>query len=400
MTPSPDKDIQPILHAAMTLVATNGMKGLSLRPLADQLGTTVSALSHRFGLKDALIDALIDAASAEDGVFLDIWSGRIRDLEPRDGALIADLAGAILDDMAGPEALRTLFYCELLQGAASRPAIGTAIAGWQARRRTFWQMLAEPLGRPDLGDALHAFATDEAAHGLSLGDLAAYRWLRRLGLRRLCRGLIPAAPSPDMREFGVFHGALGDLLGDPGRYRAPPMSDLQTRAARHISALIIAEGADAVTHRAIAARAGLANSTLAYHFPRQEDLLKAGLNDIIARTQGVVDAAALPADEADYGLSSVEIARATFAVALAATRMPDLKAFAADMRRRRGENYRIRINQGAAGEPFDLLSAQALAIAGIGQIMLDTAHAPSPNALTFDLVERLQASALAIHQER
>jgi AcrR family transcriptional regulator len=385
-------DVQPVLDAAMALVAADGLRGLSLRPLAERMGTTVSALSHRFGRKDALVATLIDAACAADGAFLDSWRARIDALDARDAMLTADLADAVLGDMAGPEALRTRFYCELLQGAPLHPEIAVPLAAWQVRRLSFWRAVAAPLGSAELGEVLHAFCTDEAAHGVAIGDLAAYRWLRRLNLRRLCAGLVPAKGATDLREFAVFHAALGDLLAAQGRYRAPMMTDFQARAARHVSALIVEEGADAVTHRAVAARAGIANSTLAYHFPRQDDLLLAGLHDIILRTQRRIDAP--QTSEPDYELSSVEIARATFALALAAARMPSLRGFAADMRRRRGENYLIRLDRLVEGEsPFDLLSAQAIAMTGIGQLILDGVLDPAANASAFALIGRLQATA-------
>jgi len=390
MTRRQDTDIQPVLRAGMALVAANGLRGLSLRPLAEQLKTTVSALSHRFGLKDALVGKLIDAAREEDGAFLDIWLARIRAVDVRDGPLMADFADAILAEMAGPERLRTQFYCELLQGVVSRPEIAAPLGVWRCRRADFWRAATEGLGQPHLGEMLHAYSTNEAAHGLALDDLAAYRWLRRLNLHRLCCRLEPAAS--ELRQFEIFHAAMGDLLEAPGRYQVPAVTEWHARLARHISAVIIAEGADAVTHREIAARAGLASSTLAYRFPRQEDLLKAGLNDIIARVHGVV--ADLPPGTVrpEYELTTAEIARATFALSLAATRMPDLKAFAADLRRRRGENYAIRLNSRTPAEaPFDLLSVQAISMTGVGRLMLDAEIDPAPDAATYKLVERVEA---------
>lgn len=394
MTAHEDTGLESVLHAAMTLVAANGLKGLSLRPLAEQLGTTVSALTHRFGLKDALLSALIGAAREQDRAFLDIWLARVRALEVRDGGQMALLADAILADMVGPEALRSRFYCELLQGMPSRPELLTPIVAWQQQRLAFWHAATERLGLPDLGAFLHAFSTDETAHGLAIGDLAAYRWLRRLCLHRLCAGLVPARGATDLREFMVFHDALGELNGDLSRYRPPPMSEWQAKAAHHISATIISDGADAVTHRAIAARAGLPNSTLAYHFPRQEDLVMAGLNDIILRMQRVVETSTQGANEPDYDLSSVEVARATFAVALAATRAPMLKGFAADMRRRRGENFLILLNRDlGADSPYDLLSAQTISMTGIGQLLLDGVR--DAGSATFTLADRLRATAFA-----
>jgi AcrR family transcriptional regulator len=90
-----------VLHAAMELVAASGLKGLSLRPLAEKLGTTVSALTHRYGLKDTLLASIVAAAAEADGAFLDTWLARVVALETADGAVLADVADAVLADRAG-----------------------------------------------------------------------------------------------------------------------------------------------------------------------------------------------------------------------------------------------------------------------------------------------------------
>lgn len=385
-------DLQPVLHAAMTLVAADGLKGLSLRPLAEQLGLTVSALTHRFGLKDELLNVLIEAAIAQDGAFLDRWLDRIRALEVSEGATMAELADAILSDLAGPEALRTRFYCELLQGVVSRPELAPAVAAWSARRLAFWTAATERLHRPELDTILHAFSIGDAAYGLAVGDVAAYRWLRRLNLCRLCVGLIAADNSQDLRQYQVFREALGELFDDPTRPATPPLTEWQAKAAPHISALIITEGADAVTHRAIAARAGLANSTLAYHFPRQEDLLRAGAVDMVTRAR---QATAAPARESDFQLTAIQSARATFALALIAARMPGFKAVAADLRRQRGENYVGVLEREMGERVFDVVATQALSLTGMGQMMLDAVLDPAVSDAGFRLSERMRAAALA-----
>lgn len=394
--PASDRpDLQPVLAAAMSLVEANGLRGLSLRPLAEHLGLTVSALSHRFGLKDELVGALIEAAIAQDGAFLDGWLARIEELQVRDGALMAEVADAVLGDLAGPESLRTRFYCELLQGAATRPELAPAVAAWSARRMAFWRAATQGLGgpangAPELAEVLHAFSMGEAAYGLAIGDLAAYRWLRRLNLKRLCCGLIPADNAQDLRQYDVFRAALGDL--EPGGGAA--LTDWQAKVAGHISALIIAEGADAVTHRAIAARAGLANSTLAYHFPRQEDLLRAGMADVGDRVRQA--AAARPGEPApEYQLTSIETARATFALALVVGRLPGLKAATADLRRRRGENYVGYIARERGAAVIDVVAAQAISVTGTGRLMLEAALDPAVNQAGFQLTDRMVAAALA-----
>ncbi len=388
-------DLQPVLRAALKLVAAEGLKGLSLRPLAELLDTTAPALIRRFGSKDELVAALIDIAIAEDGAFLDGWLARIRALDVRNGATMVEVADAVLSDLAGPEAARTRFYCELLQAAASRPEIAVPVAAWSTRRRAFWTAAAEGLDLAEAGDILHGFSIGEAAYGLVLEDVAAYRWLRRLNLRRLCQGLIPPREEAarEMREYAVFRAALDDLFGD--RAATPPMTEWQAKAAGHISQLIIAEGADAVTHRAIAARAGLANSTLAYHFPKQEDLLRAGLDDIVARVRRATGNTASDAPP-DFNLTAVQSGRATFALALAAAHMPSLKAVAADLRRQRGENSVHYYERQYGERVFDVLACQALSLTAMGWFALEGLQAPSADGgLGFNLAARMRDAAIA-----
>jgi AcrR family transcriptional regulator len=395
MPPRPEADIDQVLQAALALVAANGLKALTLRPLAEKLQTTVSVLSYRFGRKDALLAAVIEAARDEDSAFLDMWLARIQAVTLLDSDRMADLADTVLDDMARQHTTRNQFYCELLQGAAWRPEIVAPLGLWKARRLAFWRAATQGLNQPDLAEALHAYSTDEGVHGLALGDNAAYRWLRRLNLKRLCSGLSPDNGAADLELFTIFHAALGDLLGAAGdRYQASSMTEWQARVARHISGLIITEGADAVTHRAIAERADVPPSTLAYHFPRQEDLLTAGLEDVIVRVQGDVDRRSVSPPAAPPEQSGVEIARATFAIALAATRMASLRGFAADMRRRRGENYHVQLRREAGGTPrFDLLAAQAMSITGIGQVILSGGLGAGEAERGFELMGRMQSAA-------
>ncbi|WP_168073487.1 TetR/AcrR family transcriptional regulator [Caulobacter sp. SSI4214] len=396
MTARLEADILQVLRAAMALVSADGLSALTLRPLAERLGTTVSILSYKFGRKDDLVAAIIDAAREEDSAFLDLWLARIRAVRSMTPAIMAEFADSILDDMARGHAIRGQFYCELLQGAASRPEIAAPLGLWRAQRLAFWRAATERLERPDLAETLHAYSADEVVHGLALGDQAAYRWLRRLGLKRLCGGLVAAEGDTDGELFTVFHAALGDLLMTPdGRYQAAPMSEWQARIAGHISALIIDEGADAVTHRAVAKRAGVASSTLAYHFPRQDDLLRSGLDDVIIRLQGHVDRPASPVSTSEPNRSREEIARATFAVALAATRNASLRGIAADMRRRRGENLYVYLKrEGGGATPFDLLSAQVMSITSIGQLMLTAGEVGGAGA-DFELIGRMRTAALA-----
>jgi hypothetical protein len=66
------------------------------------------------------------------------------------------------------------------------------------------------------------------------------------------------------------------------------------------------------------------------------------------------------------------------------------------MRRRRGENYLLRLQSRSQGKSsFDLLSAQAMAITGIGQLMLDAVIDAAGATTAFSLVTALEADSHA-----
>lgn len=367
-----------ILEHALNLIAENGLEALTLRPLAQSLGVSVSSLTHRFGSKEALLAQLIDAARASEAETLSQWRERLSGVGMFSPDALAESLDLILCDLATTHARRSLFYCELVQISGPQPGLWPLIIPWVDDRLAFWSALASRLSPQPayaLGSMLHAYITDELAHALALEPLADYRRLRRLGLKRLCGGLHPVGGSNGDQVLADFCiAALGDIPGDIAvDHNARPPKGMAARLVGHISDLIVDEGAGAVTHRAVAARAGVASSTLAYHFRTQDDLIRAGLEDIIRRMtsdlRGLIagDAGPIP-----NPYSAVEIARATFAIALWATRRPSMLACAADMRRLRGINlHKILVRHLPSLDP---LAAQAMSVTGIGQLML-TGHA-------------------------
>ncbi|WKL58959.1 TetR family transcriptional regulator [Asticcacaulis sp. ZE23SCel15] len=404
------RDLLPsdILKPALDMVAEEGLGALTLRPLAQRTNTSVSALTYHFGVKDDLLRHLISTARTEDQAFFDGWRRRLdaaARLSPLD---MADVVEAILSDMVARHQRRTLFFSELVQASAHQPGVDIMLLPWLDDRLKFWRDLTgrlSPAADIDMAEVLHAYAIDETVHALALEALPAYRWLRRLTLRRLFTGFVSAGlASGDADLFQVFYDELGQLPDAFGvDHEAAALNDKQAAIVGHISELIVSAGIEAVTHRAVAGRAGVAASTLAYHFRTQEDLVRAGLEDIIRRLQTEVS------DLTDGGrqgfvrevsnrpYSSIEIARATFAVALSATRRPQLLACAADMRRRRGINLHKILKAEFPDPRFDPLAAQALSVAAIGQIILSGSkgHVEASR----DATERLETLSGVVRQK-
>jgi AcrR family transcriptional regulator len=171
--PSPRQD--ELLELAYGYVLTRGLADMSLRPLAQAIGSSPRVLLYLFGSKDGLIRALLDRARR--------------------------------DELAAIEALRA--------DPASADLAETA--------RQVWQWLADPEHRHLLGLWVEAYGRSLADPGGPWAGFAAQTvqdWLALLasrqppGLRRSSAGA-----AQRTAVLGVLRGALLDLLatGDSER---------------------------------------------------------------------------------------------------------------------------------------------------------------------------------------
>ncbi|MDE2369057.1 MAG: TetR family transcriptional regulator [Burkholderiales bacterium] len=372
------------LAAACAIVERDGLAGLALRPLAQALDVSVTVLTNRYGARLDVIAAIGRAACAEEQRLFAPWRRRIAALGTLTPQTAADLAEALLDQLAGRERAFSLLFVEMVQACAWDESLRPLFRPWFDARGAFWDAFGARCGMPRellASGLLNGYFVDELAFAIALGEGPAYRLLRRIGLRRLFAGLrADVGPSDDAALFALLVDDLeypSDALAVMhGAALAP---DWRGEAARASAVLIATRGVGAVTHRAIAAAAGVPHTTLAYRFPMQQDLVIAGLEHIISNTlQSVARGDYKPLgtmeptdDERGYGVGP-----ATFAVAIAAARMPALVPCAADMRRRRGINlHRILEQRGQTAFGIDALAAQVIAIGAIGATNAAALHA-------------------------
>jgi AcrR family transcriptional regulator len=333
-----------LLAAACAIVGREGLAGLTLRPLAEALGVSVTVLTTHHGARIDVVGAICDAACEQDALALAEWRKMLTTLGTLSQSLAADLAEAILEDLATRHRAVSLLYLELLHACTWDESLPPVFAAWASQRRAFWQEFAESAGvAPTLLACgwWHGYVIAELGYSVALNTVSSYRMLRRLCLRRLFAGGMAAAP--DAEDAGVFALLLeqmqyagGDLSTTPAR-----SSEWYALAARTCGMRLAAQGVGGLTHRAIAAEMGIPHTTLSYRFPTQHDLVIAGLESIIAHILSAVDSGSLEElqrlrTEGDG--QKLDLARANFAVAIAATRMPQLTAYTANMRSRRGNN--------------------------------------------------------------
>ncbi len=387
MPPRRTLRVEEVADAAFHIVAAEGIAGLTLRPLAARLKTTVAVLSYQFGQKDVLVEQLIRHAADHEARHLNGLRTQLEDSTDLPVSLLGQIYEAILDDFITVLRPGTILLSDLLFNI-SGAAPSLALVDWLATRKTFWELLANRLTpKPafDLATVLHGFAIDESAYGLALGTHDGYRWLRRLCIGRLASGICPQGERPaDQRLFDHHTIALrahaewrfADILPTEG-----PQSVIVQAAAD----LIATRGVASVTHRAAAERTGLAASTVAYHFPSQPELVRAGLDRLIPSQQ-----ARLERDgSARYNVNdpmapqrgirpyqSFEIARAGFGIALSAARDSEWRNAAASLRTLRGHYLKQHLTETAAPVPFDALASQALIMAACGIANIEAWRGP------------------------
>jgi len=370
-----------LVRAACPIVERDGLAGLTLRPLAEALGVSVSVLTNRHGSRGGVLAALCTAARQQDAILLDEWHATLAHAGTPTPAMAAELGEAILDDLGTRGRPLSFLFLELLHASGSDDALRAALQPWADARRALWDRLSAHALPAALGDWWRGYMIAELAYGLALNALPSYRILRRLCLRRVFAGGAAAAPEPeDMRLFAPLAARL--QAGATERIAVHRTDDaVATAVARACGIRLAAHGVGAVTHRAVAQDVGMPHTTLSYRFPTQHDLVLAGLEHIVAHVLAAVDADSLADTERlrtrDDG-RKLDLARASVAVAIAAARMPALVAHAARMRSRRGSNlakvFRTCL-PGAAG--IDALCVQ---VVSLGLTGLSNAEPPGEAA--------------------
>jgi AcrR family transcriptional regulator len=169
-----------LLESAYRHIQEHGLVGMSLRPLAQAVGSSPRVLLYLFGSKDGLVRALLERARADELALL----AAVR----RDQGSLAEAAVALWRWLAAPEHTRIL-------------------ALWT---ETYARSLVEPDG-PWTGFAAH-----------TVDD-----WLALLAE-------FAADPVERTLTLAVLRGALLDLLATGDRARITPAVERFTRPGLHV----------------------------------------------------------------------------------------------------------------------------------------------------------------------
>lgn len=354
------------VSAARARIAAGGIRGLSLRAVAQDAGASLGALNYHIGDKAALVAALIAEERAENRAVHARWLDRAARLDLADAGTLAAIVIGYLDAAADTRRDAALAGCELLLEAGADPAGFAGIGALLDEEDAFWRaMLARDHGgnAPALGLAIAGYCRDEMPFSIAAGHHADYRLLRAATAGRLAEGLAGRGGGLS-RHFEGLVAACGEAqAASPLPVDLPPGAR-KTELALHIADLIAEQGVASITHRLVAARAGVPNSSVAHHFRTRENLLDAGMGALILGMRRELSGEPAPDAGARRGTAVV---RATHSIALAAARDPHLVPFALDMRRRRAENVWAAVGEAIAGpEGLDAAATQAAVMVMVG----------------------------------
>ena len=366
------------LHTAgRDLVATGGLRQLSFRSIANTSGWTMGELGYRVGKKDQLVDRLIEMERTSCAALERQWLTRLRDLAQFDGAMLAAVVSAYLDDVASNHRASAIFWEEMLLEAGVNEALRPAIDVWIEERKQFWHALL--VGRHPkaelLARILSGVVAEEQMYTVVLGSSSDYRTLRDLGLRRLCDGLLSdmsldvAALYEDVRA-GFFSEEI------PKNELHGPAAAVASMAAQ----LMREKGLSAVTHRAVAAGLGISTSAVAHHFRTHMDLIQGGNSALHGKLLGNLDVPAMrrqlaitPMDAGgviDPNREAMELMRAMHILVIAAARDPQFIPLAARQRRNRGRTSLLWIGETFdRPDAFDGCAAQMASLAFGGELL-------------------------------
>jgi DNA-binding transcriptional regulator YbjK len=333
-TPQQERSAQRqklIADAAISVIARNGLAGVTHRRVADYAGVSLAATTYYYKTKadiiavasDRLLESYVEAFSR--------FAAR-----HRDAAAISfrDFVTKVVINFTSKHRLHTIAWCEIILDGARHPETRSLARTWFARLFEVWGEMARVLA-----------AGEPATVARSAIDTV-------IGLIFV---IIPLGLSESQVMEVLQNGGDPNEIFRPQAAEDPNTDATQTpaRSARKAEktragilaaaiGLMIAEGAAGVTYRAISKRAGVSPTAPIYYYPSIESLLQAAQVQLFENSKdryravmSGVDRSSIDIDRLADLTATVFVREATefgavsladFPVRLAAARHPALRA--------------------------------------------------------------------------
>lgn len=334
-----------LIDSALALLAEGGRGDFSLRKVAERVGASGSAASHRFGDRAGLISETCRAALDRERADLARFAQRLPPLEARP-EIIAPVLVEWLDQRTRWSRTQARVSCELILMSYREPQVVRYGAQLHAHYVDFLGRLAPTLP-PSACDLLALFLIAESPNWLVLADDSQFKLLSQETARRAAA--MALGESAETPRFWVDFNAdrpMPQPPADAAEYGT------KARIALSVAQIIAHEGAHAVTHRAIAKAASVSLSSLVHHFGKRGDLIRAGVQLLFR-----------PNSQAAPALSSTSVA--SFELALYTLSDPFLAPLTLEVRRRQGARRADAAGSAGAREVVELVACARELIGGL-----------------------------------
>ncbi|MEC4590856.1 MULTISPECIES: TetR/AcrR family transcriptional regulator [Nitrospirillum] len=260
-----DSTRERLIDQAHTLLAQGGLKALSVRNLAAAAGLSTSAVPYHLGDKDSLTQAVFLAGAERDR---QAWA-QFR-VSLGDGGLpVHALADALVVqalDLSSRQGTIELVWYELIHQARHTPALRPILTQWYEERRGRYRDLFALAGLPThIADIMTHYLVGDRSTLLVAGGASGFALSVVENIRHLC--------DPEEGRSALWHERLrrpGGASDDGGE----PVGETERRIVAAAVATIIDQGVAAVTHRAVAQRAGVSLSSTTYYFRSRGDIIR------------------------------------------------------------------------------------------------------------------------------
>lgn len=330
-----------IIHAVLQLWEEVGSTHMSVRLLAQTAVVPVSSIYHHFGSLEQLFVVAQDharecAAAWRDAHLRDLASAQL------DGAAFAPYFAALIDDWAQGQRRLAFAWREGQQLALRDPHFRAGAIRWNDFWRDFWVEVSAHFGLEQHANLTTLLFDSE-------GFFHMFRWRRavdRAGLAELARGWTAwltgePAPLAPMRDF-AREEALRELPA------LPDWDETAGRIAEAAAAIISEKGASSMTHRAVAAQAGLTLGIVSHKFRTSAELMGAAFEALylrnVSRSGGSIATQAADSDDPWSLNALVEIMQRSATnfgpeeLYIVVARDPSFHHFAAQLRYLRGRS--------------------------------------------------------------
>lgn len=331
-----------LIEAIISLWEDGGGEAVSARQISIAAAVPVSSIYHHFGSLERLFSVAQEEAQGRARLWCEDRIAQLDGLSINAEAFPAFFATLIDDWVTGQGPLAfTWREGQLLRTESA--AAAQVRAGWSALWADFWRRACTHFGMAHQARLVEIFFDNEAFTHM-------IEWRRavdRAGLGEYARGVgawltghpMPSAPWRDFARLEALSTALD----------APEHDGTTTQIAEAAAALIEEAGPSAVTHRAVAERAGLTLGVVSHKRRTKAELLQAGFEAVYIGAIGRLHARTASITPADPeaaldGLTDFMVAslggRGIDALYLAVARDPALRPFGLQLRYLRGTTSR------------------------------------------------------------